>query len=141
MTLIVAVFPDSAGAGQAMSQMTSDQKAQVQSYAVVSKDAKGKMKVQDRKSRKGTQGNRANKSIDGAVALLGQAPQQNARDSTSGKKAGMSQDDANKLSAMLPPDNSAILIVVPTDDTQPMGSALQQANPTQVMGAELVPVP
>lgn len=141
MTLIVAVFPDQATAGQAMKQMPSDQKAQVQSYAVVSKDANGNVKVKDRKAKKGAQGDRANKSIDGAVALLGQSPQQSGRDSTSGKKAGMSQSDANKVSAMLPPDNSAILIVVPATETSPMDAALQKAHPTQVMEAEVVPVP
>jgi uncharacterized membrane protein len=141
MALIVAVFPDQAGAGQAMKQMPSDQKAQVHSYAIVSKDANGKVTVKDHKSRKGAQGARANKTINGAVALLGQSPQQSGRDSTSGKKAGMSQADANKVSAVLPPDNSAVLLVVPATETSPMDAALQQANPTQVMDAEVVPVP
>jgi len=140
MTLIVAVFPDQATAGQAMKQMASDQKAQVQSYAVVSKDANGKVKVKDHKSKKGAQGDRANTTINGAVALLGESPQQGGRDSTSGQKAGMSQSDASKVSAMLPPDNSAVLIVVPTTDTSPMDSALQKAHPTQMMDAEVVPV-
>jgi hypothetical protein len=97
--------------------------------------------VKNRKSRKGAQGDRANKTIDGAVALLGESPQQSGRDSTGGKKAGMSQSDANKVSAMLPPENSAVLIVVPATDTSPMDSALQQSHPTQMMDAELVPLP
>jgi hypothetical protein len=163
MTLIVAVFPEPTGAGQAMSQMPSAQKAQVQSYAVVSKDANGKVKVQDKKSKKGAQGARANQSVDGAVALLGQRPnqggnanaarqnpsdrqnapnQQNPSQQTaSAQQAGVSQADADKISAMLPPDNSAIILVVPATDVAPMDAALQQASPNQVVGAELVPVP
>jgi uncharacterized membrane protein len=139
--LIVAVYPDQASAGRAMKQMAADQKAQVHSYAVVSKDANGKVKIQDHKSKKSAQGDRANQSITGAVALLGPSPQQSGSDTSMGKKAGISQADAKKVSAALQPDNSAILLVVPATETSPMDAALQQSHPTDVMDAEIVPVP
>lgn len=143
MTLVVAVFPGPSGAAQAMGDMkTAHRTDHFQSYAVVSKDSKGKVNVQQKQGKKGAAANSTStKAIDGAIALLGH-PAQTAltpSDSSTGKKAGISAADAEKIGAILAPGSSAIVFVVADEYLDDMDSAMQQAHAKQVLDAKLQP--
>jgi uncharacterized membrane protein len=141
MALVVAVYPDPAAAGQAMNHMSADQKAMAESYAVVSKNQNGQVKVRQRHDNSGALGAQAGKTLDGAVALLGK-PATNAgrRDSGAARpQLGMSSADASKIQSALQPDDAAIVLVVPETDAQAMNTALQPTASEPVMVVELEP--
>lgn len=141
MTIIVAVFPGLETAEQAMAQMQTTQKAQVESYAVVSKDQQGQIKVRERHTKWETRGDQAGKAVDGAVALLGQRPAEGASDTAAARRASVSQADAGTIQQVLMPDHSAIVLVVPAGDATTMKSGLEDARADRVVVAELIPVP
>jgi hypothetical protein len=166
MTLVIAVFPGPAGADSAMSAMQSGNggdMGNVHSYSVVSKNKDGTVKTHKHKKKDSSASSaRAEQAITGAVALLGHpadnpagaAPSRSAKNSSDSTNSasygasnpsgatssGISQAGADKMQGMLQPDNSAIILVVPTADVNAMNTSLQQANPSQVMDIELVPV-
>lgn len=142
LALIVAVFPGPAAAGQAMANMKTAEKQRVESYAVVSKDQKGDVKVREKQAKKGGRSPRASNAVDGAVALLGRVPAATARDTAGAAgQAGVSKETADKLRNMLAPGNSAIILVVAEPAASDMNSALEQAHSGQVLEAELSPEP
>jgi uncharacterized membrane protein len=136
MTLIFAVFPGQSGAKQAMDEMERAQKEKVEhleSYAVVSKDQKGNIKVQEKRG-----------EIDGVVALLGRGPTGGPNDtatSAAGNPAGISKANADKIRNMLTTGNSAIMLLVPASHVGDMHSMMEQAHAKQVLDAKLLPKP
>ncbi len=142
MTLIVAVFPGETGADQPMATMTSGANADhVASYAVVSKDAKGNVKVRKHGKGKHTMGASrcdAGKVVDGAVALL-QHPVNSGDNYTTGSQACISKGNVDQIIHVLIPQSSAIVFVVVDADAPAMDSAMHQANASNVVDAHLSP--
>ena len=136
MTLIFAVFPGQTGAKRAMDKMEEAQKEKVgplESYAVVAKDQKGNIKVQEKRG-----------EIDGIVALLGRVPTGGPNDtatSAAGNPAGISKANAEKIRNMLTTGNSAIMLLVPASHVGDMDSIMKQAHAKQVLDAKLLPGP
>jgi hypothetical protein len=145
MSIIVAVFPGPTGADQAMNSMNPGQTANVESYAVVSKDKSGHVKVHQKHAKKGSRhAAQANQAIDGAIALLGhplRGDQQSNAPSQAEMQAGLSPDNMGQVEHILLPDNSAIVFVVDTPDVSNVDSAMQQAHASQVMDAKIQPSP
>jgi hypothetical protein len=118
VALILAVFPGPNGAQQAMRDPSmAQQLSSAQSYAVVSKDKKGKVNVQKRPGQKGRQSNaRANNAIDGAIALLGKPPQTGANADTNANPNANANPSANANPNANPSANAG---------AQPSGAASQ----------------
>ena len=148
MTLVVAVFPGQTAAKQAMHDTSKAQQVRhLESYAVVSKDQKGKISIiQAKRAKKGapSSSRRASQAVDGAVALLGRRSTTGPSDTTgyaAGTQVGISQADVDKIRSMLTPGNSAIVFVVADPQVGDMESAMQQARAKQVVDAKLQPQP
>jgi hypothetical protein len=144
LELVFVVFPEPAGAGHALAAMDSTQRQGLESYAVVTKDKEGNVKVEEKEG----------KNIDGVVALLGrppqdsQAPTQNQTD-TSGyapgtsaaNTSGISEADASQMSGMLGPGGSALILVVEDPNAPALESSMQKAKGTpEVMVVDVIPV-
>jgi len=136
MTLIFAVFPGQTGAKRAMDKMERGQKEKVghlETYAVVSKDQEGNIKVQEKRGK-----------IDGVVALLGRVPTGGPNDtatSAAGNPAGISKENADKIRKTLTAGNYAIMLLVPASHKGDMNSIMEQAHAKQVLDAEFLPGP
>jgi uncharacterized membrane protein len=148
MTLVIAVFPGQTAAKKAMHDMSKAQQVRHrESYAVVSKDQKGKISIiQAKRAKKGAtpSSRRASQAVDGAVALLGRRSTTGPSDTTgyaAGTQVGISQADVDKIRSMLTPGNSAIIFVVADPQVGDMESAMQQAHAKQVVDAKLQPQP
>src|SRR5919199_3005988 len=133
MTLVVAVFPGQSAAKRAMHGMSKAQHVgHLESYAVVSKDQKGKISIiQAKRAKKGapSSSRRASQAVDGAVALLGRRSTTGPSDTTgyaAGTQVGISQADVDKIRSVLTPGNSAIIFVVADPQVGDMESAMQQ---------------
>jgi uncharacterized membrane protein len=139
MSLIFVVFPDEAGAQQALTELDrSDTSAagQVESYAVLSKGQGGDVTVQ--KSSKKDQGKstspRADQAVDGVVALLGQRPGQAGGGARENQQ--ISAENAEKMQEMLTPGTSAVIVVVAEPAADDVSAALSD-NDAHVVEAPL----
>ncbi len=146
ISVIFVVFPGETGAQQAMDNMAATQQDQVvhlESYAVVSRDAKGGLSVHKEQGKSGAQASpRAGKTIDGVVALLGKTAAPTPPERTTGRnEAGISTANADKIQAMLTPGSSAIIFVVADPYVDGIDSAMHQAHAAQVLDAEVLPGP
>jgi hypothetical protein len=138
MSVIVVVFPGQTAAKETADNMMAAQAERaghVEAYAVVSKDEKGNLTVQDRQGKMNAAKTsaRATRSVDGVVALLGRSP--------GGDQAGISKANADQIRTMLAPGNSAIIFVVGETWLNDMDSAMEQAHALQVLDADLMPLP
>ena len=133
MTLIFAVFPGQIGAKRAMAKMEKGEKEKVgplESYAVVAKDQKGNIKVQEKHG-----------EIDGVIALLGRVPSGGPNDTatTAGMPVGISKANGEKIRNMLTKGNSAVMLLVPASHVGDMNSIMKQTHPKQMLDAEVLP--
>lgn len=138
MTVIFVVFPGEMAAKQTMDTMMATQAERaghLEAYAVVSKDAKGNVSVQEKQGKKNAtkRSSRATQSVDGVVALLGRSP--------GGDQAGISKSNADQIQGMLAPGNSAIIFVVAEPWLKDMDSAMERSHPLQILEARLLPLP
>jgi hypothetical protein len=116
-------------------------------YAMVSKDKNGKVNSQHY-GEKGTTARdiRAENSIDGVVALLGERSNKSDknREPVSGagaSRAGISSANMSEMQNLLMPGNTALILVVPHPAVADVTSELKQADASQVYDAPLVVVP
>jgi uncharacterized membrane protein len=165
LDLVFVVFPEPAGAGDALAAMSDTERQNLGSYAVVSKDSAGKVTVQDRKDASGGSQNAQNASqaIDGVVALLGRPTQdtqnqQQAQADTGGGQAdtsayapeggqaaggayGVSDADMGRMSGMLEPGGSALILVVEDPDAEATETAMKGAEGSpEVVVVDVIPV-
>jgi hypothetical protein len=167
LTLVFVIFPDTTAAQNAMTSLSGSEPSPTAAgqpdnsgqqppntvgnpanvewiepyYAMVSKDRNGKVAVQ-RRGEKGTTARdvRAENSIDGVVALLGERPSKNNQ-SVSGAgatRAGISSANMNEMQNMLTPGNTALILVVEHPNVPGLTSELKQAGATQVYDAPQV---
>jgi uncharacterized membrane protein len=147
ISVIFVVFPGETGAQRAMDNMAATQQDQVghlESYAVVSRDAKGGLSVHKEQRKSGARASspRAGKTIDGVVALLGKTAAPTPPERTAGRnEAGISSANAEKIQAMLTPGSSAIIFVVADPYVDGIDSAMHQAHAAQVLDAQVLPGP
>jgi uncharacterized membrane protein len=143
MTLVFVVFPDEGAAQQALTDLNkTDTTAsdQLASYAVVSKDQAGKVKVQESSAKKGKSTSaRADQAIDGVVALLGQPRTNNqTTGDTTGTQTSVSAQDMSKMQDMLTAGTSALIVIVPEPAADDLATSIGQPE-AQVVEADLPP--
>jgi hypothetical protein len=166
LTLLLVVFPDTTAAQNAMANLSSaggpSNPAPAENgagappntvgnpanvswiepyYAVATKDKNGKVKVQHYGT-KGTtaRDTRAENSIDGVTAMLGERSNQSDKTGAAGagaSRAGISSSDMSEMQNALTPGNTALIIVVAHPDVANATSDLKQANASQVYDAPL----
>jgi uncharacterized membrane protein len=146
VTLLFIVFPGDSGAMQAMNKLNSGHDTnvgQLQSYAVVSDDKNGKMKVQQ----KGTKhpvtrgGESAGRDIDRVISSLGLTPNADTSGYAPGaNKSVVSDSSTQQMRGALTPGNSAIIAVVPDPSAAAVTTAMDAAGATKVIDIELIPV-
>jgi uncharacterized membrane protein len=153
MALVFVVFPAEGAAQTTMdsfNQSPQSSGAPLQSYAVVSKDQQGKLKVREtpKQQAKPTRAEaRADQTVDGVVALLGlpkSQDNQGAAGASQTGQTGISAANMDKMQQMLTPGTSAIIAVVPETQADAVSSGVDQADTTdtgKVMVVEIAPQP
>jgi hypothetical protein len=166
LTLLMVIFPDTTAAQSAMTNLaaapasadarqpsnnaapppnTVGNPANVSwiepYYAVATKDKNGKVRVRNYGT-KGTtaRDTRAQNSIDGVTAMLGERSNQSDKNGAAGAgatRAGISRSDMSEMQNALTPGTTALIIVVPHPDVANATSDLKQDNATQVYDAPL----
>ncbi|MEA2723728.1 MAG: hypothetical protein QOH59_1499 [Gemmatimonadales bacterium] len=150
LALVFVVFPDEGAAQTTMDSFSKTEQSSgspLESYAVVSRDEHGKLKVQEspkqNEQRTRTEA-RADNTIDGVVALLGQPSTQSQADTAAGQAGhtGISSANMGKMQDMLAPGTSAIIAVVPEPLAQDVSSGVEKADTTdtgKVVVVEVAP--
>jgi uncharacterized protein DUF1269 len=113
-------------------------------YAIVSKDRSGKVKVSDEGKKGDTPRNaRAENSIDGVAALLGNRPSAGGGQAAGAgaSQAGVSSADMREMQESLDPGESALIIVVAEPAVDDVTSQMKQAHASEVLDAPLTVAP
>jgi hypothetical protein len=172
LTLLLVIFPDTTAAQSAMTSLTAGPTAGAAAqadtsagpppntvgnpadvqwiepyYAMVSRDKNGKVTAQHY-GEKGTtaRDTRAENSIDGVVALLGERSNKSDKNGepvsgAGATRAGISSANMSEMQDMLTPGKTALILVVPHPAVADVTSELKQADASQVYDAPLVVVP
>jgi uncharacterized membrane protein len=154
LAVVFVVFPEEGMAQTTMDRMNKAQASRGEaqpSYAVVSRDAKGKLKVHKRQqseTRKATEV-RADTTVDGVVALLGQPRGQGQADAAGGQadtaggqagNSGVSSANMDEMQQMLTPGTSAVILVVPEPMTEAATSGVDAADTTDTGKVVVMPI-
>jgi uncharacterized membrane protein len=142
-SLVYAAYDGENSAGQVFKTMKANQKAtgeKILSYAVVSKDLKGKTRVRDQRERDAKVG----AVIGGAIGVLGGPPGVAAAAAAggsvgylTGNHVGISKDTVDKMKASLTPGSSALVVVLEDRWVEDVQKGLQQANARQVIAEKI----
>jgi uncharacterized membrane protein len=148
LAVVFVVFPEEGMAQTTMDRMNKAQASKgeaVPSYAVVSRDAKGKLKVHKTKQQSGAREPteaRADTTVDGVVALLGQPRGQGQADTGGGRagNTGVSSANMDEMQQMLTPGTSAVILVVPEPMTEAVTSGVDEADTTDTGKVVVMPI-
>jgi uncharacterized membrane protein len=143
-TLIYAVYNGEDTAGQVFKTMKSAQGStgeRIESYAVVSKDVKGKVRVRDQRGRDAGVG----AILGGVIGLVG-GPVGVAAGATAGgavgyltgDAVGISRDQVESMKQALVPDSSAIIAVLDDRWVQEVEKDMRQAQARDVIANQIV---
>jgi hypothetical protein len=163
LTLLLVIFPDTTAAQSAMTNLSTAQEpttgradsgqahaapaADVQwiepYYAVVSKEKSGKVTVQDYGKKGDTSRDaRAQRSIDGVAAFLGERPSSGGGAAGAGAtRAGISTANMQGLQRGLKPGQTGLILVVSEPAVDDVTSEMKQAHASDVNVAPLILVP
>ncbi|HET9834131.1 MAG TPA: DUF1269 domain-containing protein [Vicinamibacterales bacterium] len=142
-TLVYAVYAGQNTASDVFKTMKSAQKdtgERIESYAVVSKDLKGKVTVRDQRKRDAGVG----AVIGGVIGLLG-GPVGVAVGATSGgafgyltgDAVGIPRDQVENMKSALTPDSSAVVVVLEDKWVKDVQKDLNQANAREVIANQI----
>ena len=142
-TLIYAVYDGQDTATQVFKTMRSaqgDTGERIESYAVVSKDLKGKVKVRDQRKRDAGVG----AVLGGVIGLIG-GPAGVAVGATAGGAAGyltgnavgIPRDKVESMKQALIPDSSALVVVLDDRWVQDVDRDLRQAQAREVIASQI----
>jgi uncharacterized membrane protein len=143
-TLIYAVYDGQDTAGKVFASMKSAQGAAtgevIESYAVVSKDAKGKVKVRDQRKRDAAVGS----LLGGVIGLIG-GPMGIAAGASAGGSIGYLTGDAvgiprekvDSMKASLVPNSSALVVVLDDRWVTDVERQLKQAETRDVIASRI----
>jgi uncharacterized membrane protein len=134
--LVLIVFPDTAGAQQAVNSLNQTDAAtagHIQDYAVVSRDKNGKVHLQQSPTQgKQSAGNpRAKRAVNGVVARWVDSS------GTAAGQSGISASSMNKMQNALQPGTSGIVAVTVEPYLPSVVNSLQQGKKTKVVEANL----
>lgn len=142
-TLVYAVYDGQDTALQAFKTMRSAQAEtgeRIESYAVVSKDMKGKVHVRDQRKRDSGVG-----AVLGAVVGLVGGPLGVAAGATAGgavgyltgDAVGISRDNVESMKASLTPNSSALVVVLEDRWVQNVERDMNQAHAREVIASQI----
>jgi uncharacterized membrane protein len=142
-TLIYAVYDGQDTATQVFNKMKSSQSStgeRIESYAVVSKDLKGKVKIRDQRKRDAGAG----AIIGGVIGLLG-GPIGVAAGATAGgavgyltgNAVGISRDQVDYMKESLIPNSSALVVVLDDQWVQDVKRDLDQSQAREVIANQI----
>jgi uncharacterized membrane protein len=142
-TLIYAVYDGQDTATQVFKTMKSAQGStgeRIESYAVVSKDLKGKVKIRDQRRRDAGAG----AIIGGVIGLVG-GPLGVAAGATAGgavgyltgDAVGISRDSVESMKQALVPDSSALVVVLNDRWVQDVERDMRQAQAREVIANQI----
>jgi len=142
-TLIYAVYAGQDTAGQVFKTMKGAQGStgeRIESYAIVSKDLKGKVRVRDQRKRDAGVG----AVLGGVIGLVG-GPIGVAAGATAGgtvgyltgDAVGISRDNVNTMKASLTPDSSALVVVLDDKWVNDVQRDLSQAQAREVIANQI----
>jgi uncharacterized membrane protein len=142
-TLVYAAYEGVDTAGNVFKTMKANQKAtgeRIESYAVVSKDMKGKVHVRDQRRRDARVG-----AVLGAVIGVLGGPAGAAAGAAAGgslgyltgNEVGISRDMVDKMTASLTPGSSALAVVLDDRWVQDVEKGLNQAQARQVVAEKI----
>jgi uncharacterized membrane protein len=142
-SLVYAVYNGQDTASQVFKTMKSAQYStgeRIESYAIVSKDLKGKVRVRDQRKRDGSVG----AVLGGVIGLLG-GPIGVAAGATAGgavgyltgDAVGISRDSVESMKTSLTPDSSALVVVLDDIWVQDVERDLNQANARAVIASQI----
>jgi uncharacterized membrane protein len=142
-TLIYAVYNGQDTATQVFKTMKSAQSStgeRIESYAVVSKDIKGKVTVRDQRGRDAGVG----AILGGVIGLVG-GPAGVAAGATAGgavgyltgNAVGIPRDKVDSMKQSLTPDSSALVVVLEDKWVNDVERDMQQAQARQVIGSQI----
>jgi hypothetical protein len=112
-------------------------------YAIASMDKKGKVTVQDHGQKgKSTRDSRAENSIEGVSALLGEKPSSGGGQAAGAgaSQSGISSSSLRDMQGALDPGEAALIIVVAEPMADDVTSQMKQAHASDVVAAPLVVV-
>jgi uncharacterized membrane protein len=142
-TLIYAVYAGQDTATQVFKTMKSaqgDTGERIESYAVVSKDLKGKVKVRDQRTRDSGVG----AVIGGVIGLVGGplgvaagAAAGGAAGYLTGEAVGIPRDKVQSMKDALTPDSSAVVVVLDDRWVKDVQKDLDQANAREVIANQI----
>ena len=143
-TLIYAVYDGQDTAGQVFKTMRSAQGGEtgerIESYAVVSKDLKGKVTVRDQRKRDAGVG----AVLGGVIGLVGGpigvaagAAAGGSVGYLTGDAVGIPRDTVESMKQALIPDSSAIVVVLDDRWVKDVQSDLQKAQAREVIASEI----
>jgi len=144
-TLIMAVYNGQDTASQMFKTMKSaqgDTGERIDAYAVVSKDLKGKVRVQDQRRT----GAGVGAVVGGVIGLVG-GPAGVAAGATAGSAfgyltgdaVGISRESVQSMEQSLTPDSSALIVVLYDRWVQDVQREMNQANARSVIANQIAP--
>ena len=142
-TLIYAVYNGQETAGQVFKTMQSvqhDTGERIESYAVVSKDLKGSVRVRDQRTRDAGVG----AVLGGVVGLMGGPVGVAAGAATggvvgylTGDAVGIPRDKVDSMKQSLTPDSSALVVVLEDKWVADVDKDMRQANARAVIASKI----
>jgi len=142
-TLIYAVYDGENTAGQVFQSMKNaqhDTGERIESYAVVSKDSKGKVRVRDQRKRDAGVG----AVLGGVIGLIGGpagvaagAAAGGAVGYLTGDVVGIPRDKVETMRSSLTPDSSALVVVLDDRWVQSVERELNQAHARAVIANQI----
>ena len=144
LSLVYAVYDNEAGAMSAYKSLQQAQREQIvkiQSFAVVSKDASGKVKVQRSNQKRGTI---AGAVVGGILGSLGGpagvavgATAGGAMGHATGEAFGIPREDINAIKDTLPAGSSALIAVLDERWAGDLSRSLQQTEARRVLNSKI----
>jgi len=142
-TLLYAVYDGQDTAGQVFQTMKSGQRStgeRIESYAIVSKDVKGKVRVRDQRKRDAAVG----AVLGGVVGLVGGpagvaagVAAGGAVGYLTGDTVGIPRDKVDSMQASLTPNSSALIVVLDDKWVQDVSRDLTQAHARAVIANQI----
>jgi uncharacterized membrane protein len=142
-TLIYAAYDGEDTAGKVFQTMKANQKAtgeHIESYAIVTKDMKGKVHVRDQRKKDA----RVGAILGGVIGVLGGpvgavagAAAGGSIGYLTGNEVGISKDMIDKMTASLTPGSSALAVVLDDRWVKDLEKEMQQAQARQVVAEQI----
>jgi uncharacterized membrane protein len=142
-TLIYAVYDGEKSAGEVLKTMRKNQKdtgEHIQSYAVVSKDMKGKVRVHDQRERDAKVG----AVLGGVIGVVGGpagavagAAAGGSLGYLTGNEVGISKEIVEQMKTSLTPGSSALCVVLEDRWVQDVEKGLKQAQARRVIAEKI----